>query len=218
MIFTAAGVLITVSTVVLSSSWKHLLEIIDSMPNGYTGPFRDFKTITDEREKDKYILLLLQFFGCLFFIGVIALSVIASGSVAADMLGYKMGYYQQSNYEFGKGSLFVAIVLFSSGYISIGFTYLDKIASVIYGKPELLTARIEDLPPITEIQMAKRNLLSKYSMIFMFLVLLTWPVLDIFTNFNNWIKIFISLLIITLYFIGINLLMKLRFGNKRKKE
>ena len=214
--FAGAGILITISLFVLNFVWKRLELMIDSLPEGRKNIFRNLRNIQDEREKDKVMYAIFHFFGCAFFIAAIAFAVFSMGSVISVMLGYRMGFYQQENYEAGKFCLFVASIFFSLGFFLLGATYIDKIVSLITGKPELLTTKLENLPPMTNTQLAKRKLFDKLAGIFFILIFVLMFGLEIFNPFETWLKILVSLAAIILFFIIVSVIMKRKF--KKDKE
>ena len=209
--FAAAGILITVSLFVLNSVWKRLELMINSLPEGRKNIFRNLRTIQDEREKDKVMYAMFHFFGCAFFIATIAFAVFSIGGVISVMLGYRMGFYQQENYEVGKYCLFIASFFFTLGFFILGVTYIDKIVSLIIGKPELLTTKLENLPPRTSIQLAKGKLFGKLAGIFFVLILVLMFGLEIFNPFGTWLKILVSLTAIILFFIILRVIMRKKF-------
>jgi len=209
--FAAAGILITVSLFVLNSVWKRLELMINSLPEGRRNIFRNLRTIQDEREKDKVTYTMLHFFGCAFFIAAIAFAVLSMEGVISVMLGYRLGFYQQENYDAGKFCLFVASFFFSSGFFILGATYIDKIISLITGKPELLTTKLENLPPVTATQLAESKLFKKLAGIFFVLIFVLMFGLEIFNPFGTWLKILVSLAAIILFFIIVRVIMRQKF-------
>ncbi len=209
--FAAAGILITVSLFVLNSVWKRLELMIHSLPEGRKNIFRNLRTISDEREKDKVMFTMFHFIGCAFFIATIAFAVFSMGGVISVMLGYRMGFYQQENYDSGKFSLFAASFFFFSGFFILGVTYIDKMMSLLTDKPELLTTKLENLPPRTTVQLAKSKLLEKLGGIFFVLILVLMFGLEIFNPFGTWLKILVSIAAIGLFFIIVRVIMRQKF-------
>jgi voltage-gated potassium channel Kch len=209
--FAAAGILITVSLFVLNSVWKRLELMINSLPEGRKNIFRNLRTIQDEREKDKVIFTMFHFVGCAFFIATIAFAVFSMGGVISVMLGYRMGFYQQENFETGKFCLFIASLFFTLGFFILGATYIDKIMSLVTGKPELLTTKLENLPPVTTTQLAKSKLFEKLMSIFFILLFVLIFGLEIFNPFGTGLKILVSLAAIVLFFIIVRVIMRQKF-------
>ncbi len=209
--FASAGILITVSLLVLNFAWKRLELMVDYLPEGRRSIFRNLRTIQDEREKDKVMYTMVHFFGCAFFIAAIAFAVFSMACVVSVMLGYKMGFYQQENYEAGKFCLFIAAFFFSSGFLVLGMSYIDKMMSLVMGKPELATTRLGDLPPVTDTQLAKRKFFGKIAGAFFILILVTMFVLEVFNPFGTWLKIVVSLAVVILFFIIVRRIMRRKF-------
>ncbi len=209
--FAAAGILITVSLLVLNYVWKRLELMVNSLPEGRKNIFRKLRTIQDEREKDKVMYTMFHFFGCAFIIATIAFAIFSMGGVISVMLGYRMGFYQQENYEVGKFCLFIASFFFTSGFFIFGVTYIDKIVSLVTGKSELFTTKLENLPLMTNIQLAKSKLFGKLASIFIILLLVLMFGLEIFNPFGTWIKILVYLAAIVSFSIIVRIIMRKKF-------
>jgi hypothetical protein len=156
--FTASMTLITISAAVFSSAWKNLRLMVSSLPEGRRRVrLLNLRTLEDERERDKASIIMLQFWGCMFFIASIALSIFAIIGVTSVMLGYNLGFYQQQNYQFGNDCLFAGVIFFTLGFLVLGFTYIDKIRAIITGEPDISTTALTDLPSLSADVIARRR-------------------------------------------------------------
>ena len=208
--FGAAGLLITISLIVLNFAWKALREMVSSLPEDQRRVFRNLRSIQDKRERNKANLIIIHFTGCMCFVACIALAVIAMSGVISVMLGYKLGFYQQENYESCRACLFISVLFFTGGFYALGVSYLDKVISLITGKPELLTTDLRTLPPLTAPQIAEIGRFERYIALFLIMPLILFFILELFNPFSTWIKMLVALGATALLFLIIMLIRRIR--------
>lgn len=204
--FGAATVLIAITLVVLNYAWKTLGNMLSSLPEGQRRVRFNLRNIRDDREKDKAVIIMFHFIGCMSFAVTIVLSVTTIIGVASVMFGYKMGFYQYENYEFGRSCLFWGIGFFGLGMYATGLTYIGRIISVITGKPDMLTTDLSILPTVSADAVAKRRTFERIYFPF-FILLVVLLVLDVF---DIWVSILISVVAFTLAYLAQRILYKLR--------
>jgi len=215
--FGAAGLIITISLVALTIVWKTLREMVASLPDGQRRVIRSIRAIRDEREKDKATFIMSHFIGCMSLGASIALAVIAMAGIISVMLGYKMGFYQQENYEFGRICLFVSVGFFTLGFYLIGFTYIYKVMSLVTGKPELLTTDLTTLPSLPASVIAERRKLDKLIALFFFLFFILLFALLVFNPFGTWENVLAALGAIVLIFFIMVVIRRIRSRRSKSK-
>lgn len=204
----ASAVLITISLVLLNYAWKHLRGMLSSLPEGERRVkfFGYIRSIQNEREKDKAILILFHFIGCMFIAGAIALSVFAIVGVTSVLLGYKLAFYQNENYEVGKACLFIGVGCFSVGIFWTSLTYISMVISVITGRPDILTTDLSTLPPVDPRVSARRRIFEK---LFLSTFILIFILLAI-NVFEAWVNILIVLGLLILFYIGYRIIVRFK--------
>jgi hypothetical protein len=93
------------------------------------------------------------------------------------------------------------VLFLAWGLFLMGITYLDKITSAIWGKPELWTTNLGDLPPISLNRISQKKQLEKYLSIFLLF----------FPTFLLFITIFAFFRIAIIYKILISLILSVIF-------
>lgn len=121
LVFTSAGVVMVISLVVLSSSWRALKDMQHQLPPDQQKFIVNMGSIKDKqvklREEMKFSLLI---------------------SVGATMVGIHGGTFELHNYNFGRNVFAGSIVCLSSGIFFVGLFRLWEAISLIQGDFYLL--------------------------------------------------------------------------------
>lgn len=206
--FTVATILLPISLGILNYAWKSLKRMVFSSSLGNKRIRFNIRQISDERERNKAAIVLIHFMGCLFISTDIACILFAMMGIASRLLGYEIGPYGQDNYEFGIGSLYVAILFFIIGFICISIYYLYELRSLVSGKPNSLIVDIETLPPVNYIDEKRRIRFDLISFVSLFIVMIVAGLLELFSPFNTLIKLLLILVLVIVYLILVALLRK----------
>ncbi|MBA7605539.1 hypothetical protein ES703_12672 [subsurface metagenome] len=116
--FTAVTVQIAIALVVLRPSSRELREILDTIE-----PHQRLAAVFQSKELIPLCLAL----GIISFVITIVLGSIALIGIAAPMLGFNWGPYQESNFEWSRYFVAVSTLTFVIGFYFIGVAYFIRV-------------------------------------------------------------------------------------------
>lgn len=195
--FIAATVLVSLSVLVLNYAWRSLKNTLSTLPEGEQRVRFNLRVLQREIDRDKALIILAHFIGCVCFGFSIAFSAFTISGVAAPLLGLELGPYQQANYEASKVTLFISVGFFLMGLWLICFTYIGSVISVITGKPNFLTTDARILPDWTADEIAKRRAIGNYILVFLLLAFL----LSVPGIFQWWLILLASTVVVALMYL-----------------
>ena len=220
-VFAATVAIIAIALSVLNPSWKIINDILHTLPADKRKLKIKLNDIDDPREKDKYALLRMLFFGVSSFVAAIALSLLSMLGTVSEMLNYELFAFQQGNYEFGKGCLFISVFFFIVGFVFIGYIYFIKLLALVRGIPDATITEITQTKSPKPDDIIKERMVEKRGFVLIIIIFIAELFLVASGHFNSWENILISVAItISGYFLInwiANWIVKLKARIKDKK-
>lgn len=190
--FTIAALLLTASLILLNYSYKRLKNILRTMPQEkqQIKLFR-YKSILDSPEHEKFVYIDMQFIACVFFALSFAGALLAVFEMSGVMVGDVGGIYAADDFEFAVVSMRVGVFCLFAGALSHGGLYLEDIAALLYGQPNRVTTKLEEMPKKSPSSRVWSNILAGCLCVGIVIM----GLINLLIETNQWIKMTLSLII-----------------------
>lgn len=146
LIFTASTVLMIISLMLLTSTWRTLKELQNFLPleQRKIYPILRLREIKDKREHNRQVMKNLLWVGSFLFGLNIFLNCCSLISIAGLMTGLSFGPYGPENFNWARYSLFISPLVLFAAILCIGGYRLVEFMDMKAGKLDPVRFQIEE--------------------------------------------------------------------------